>query len=80
VSTTPPSPSSSLRHPFAFAGRIIVWDPIHRHLEIGTRTFRVAPGVSVARLAAGIEITVAGYVERPADSSARWIVTQLTLG
>jgi hypothetical protein len=56
-----------------------VWDPIDRHLEIGTRTFRVAPGVPVARLAAGIHVTVTGHVERPAAEGARWIVTQLTL-
>jgi hypothetical protein len=31
-------------------------------------------------LAAGIHVTVGGYVEQPADSASRWIVTQFILG
>lgn len=77
--TTPPSPPDPELLQFAFGGRITVWDPIDRHLEIGTRTFWVAPGVSVARLAAGVMVTVTGHVERPSDAGARWIVTELTL-
>jgi hypothetical protein len=77
--TTPSSPPGPEGLQFSFAGPVTVWDPIYRHLEIGTRTFRVAPGVSVARVAAGVRVTVTGYVERPAAEGARWIVTQLTL-
>ncbi len=76
-----PSPSS---HPgsaplqFGIGGRITVWDPIHRHLEIGARTFWVTPGVSVDRLAVGGLVTVIGHVDHPDTSGARWIVTHLT--
>ena len=77
--THPPSASSGQRLPFAFAGQVTVWDPIHRHLEIGPLTCRIVPGVSVDRLATGVRVTVMGYVERPVDSRARWIVTQFTL-
>ena len=35
--TLPAGPEKPLQ--FAFGGRITVWDPIDRHLEIGTRTF-----------------------------------------
>jgi hypothetical protein len=72
--------SEPLLLPFAFAGLVSVWDPIRRHLEIGPRAFGVAPNVPVAGLATGIRVTVGGYVERPADSASRWIVTQLILG
>lgn len=44
MSTTPPSSPpdpESLR--FSIAGQITVWDPIYRHLEIGTRTFWGGP-------------------------------------
>jgi hypothetical protein len=78
----PTSDSAGVRRPFTFAGDITVWDPIHRHLEIGRRTFRVASGVTVTGLTAGVHVTITGYVERSAApaSLARWIVTQLTLG
>jgi hypothetical protein len=69
-----------LLRPFAFAGHVSVCEPLGRHLEIGPRAFGMAPNVTVAGLAAGIHVTVAGYVERPADSAPRWIVTQLLLG
>ena len=75
--THPSSTSSGQRLPFAFRGQVSVWDPIHRHLEFGRLTCQVAPGVSVDRLAAGVQVTVEGYVERPFDSPARWVVTQL---
>ena len=79
--TNPPSfPPHSEALPFGFAGPVTVWDPIHRHLEIGTRTFRVAPDVAVAGLAAGVIVIVTGYVDRPAGEGARWIVTEITLG
>jgi hypothetical protein len=81
MSTTPPaSPPGSDPLEFSIAGRVTVWDPDRdRHLEIGLRTFRVAPAVLVAGLAAGVQVTVTGYVEHPVDESARWIVTQLTV-
>jgi hypothetical protein len=65
---------------FAFAGHVTVWEPLHRHLEIGPRAFGLAPGVAVTGLAAGVHVTLAGYVERLADSAARSIVTRLILG
>jgi hypothetical protein len=76
-----PAAGSSGHHlPFGFMGFVTLWDPIHRHLEIGTRHFSVAPDVAVGRLVAGVEVTVTGYVDRPATESARWIVTQLARG
>jgi hypothetical protein len=76
----PGSDSEHLLLPFACAGHITVWDPIHRHLELGPRAFGLAPNVSVTGVATGVHVTVAGYVERPIDSASRWIVTQLMLG
>ena len=78
-----PSPSS---HPgsaplqFGIGGLITAWDPIHRQLEIGARTFWVAPGVKVDRLAEGVSVTVTGHVEHSNASGSRWIVTRLTRG
>ncbi len=72
--------SEPLLRSFAFAGNITVWEPIHRHLEIGPRAFGLAPGVPVTGLAAGVHVTIAGYVERLADSASRSIVTRLLLG
>ena len=72
--------SESLLLPFAFAGDVTVWEPIHRHLEIGPRAFGLAPAVPVTGLATGVHVTLAGYVERRADPASRWIVTQLILG
>ena len=40
----------------------------------------LALGVPVTGLAAGVHVTIAGYVERLADSASRWIVTRLILG
>ena len=77
---TPPSTPDSAPLPFGFAGKVTVWDPIHRYLEIGPRSFRVAPGVAVAGLRVGVFIIVTGYVDRPADDGARWIVTDFALG
>ncbi len=77
MTTHPSSASSGQRLPFAFRGQISVWDPIHRHLEFGLLTCQVAQGVSVDRLAVGVQVTVEGYVERSFDSPARWVVTQL---
>ena len=77
---TPPSTPDSAPLPFGFAGQVTVWDPIDRHLEIGPRSFRVAPGVAVVGLAAGVIVIVTGYVERPAADGARWIVTDLAFG
>ena len=74
------SGSAPLLVPFAFAGHITGWDPIHRHLEIGPRAFGLAPGVPVTGLAVGVHVTIAGYVEQLADSASRWIVTRLLLG
>jgi hypothetical protein len=74
------SGSERLLLPFAFAGNVTVWEPLHRHLEIGPRAFGLAPSVPVTGLAAGVHVTIGGYVERPADSGSRWIVTQLMLG
>jgi hypothetical protein len=72
--------SESLLLPFAVTGQVTVWDPTHRTLEIGPRAFAVARNASVADLAAGVHVTVAGYMERPPDSVSRWIVTRLVLG
>ena len=65
---------------FAFAGNVTVWEPTHRYLEIGARPFGLAVGVPVTGLAAGVHVTVGGYVERPADSASRSIVTRFILG
>jgi hypothetical protein len=72
--------SEPLLRSFAFAGDVTVWEPIHRHLEIGPRALGLAPGVSITGLAAGVHVTLAGYVERPTDAPSRWIVTRLILG
>jgi hypothetical protein len=77
--TTPSSPQGPERLQFSFAGRISVWDPIDRCLEIGTRHFWVVPGVSVTGVVRGAEVTVTGHVERSGDAGARWIVTNLTV-
>jgi hypothetical protein len=69
--------SEPLLLPFSFAGRVIAWNPTDRYLEIGVRTFRVASSVRVASLVPGVDVTVAGYVERPTDSASRWVVTKL---
>ena len=74
------SGSERLLLPFAFAGHVTVWEPLGRHLEIGPRAFGLAPSVSVTGLTTGVHVTVGGYVERPTDSGARWIVTRLLLG
>ena len=66
--------------PFALTGQVTVWEPIHRHLEIGLRAFGLAPGVTVTGLAAGVHVTLAGYLERVDDSVSRSIVTRLILG
>jgi hypothetical protein len=66
--------------PFAFAGTVTVWDPIQRHLELGPRTFTVAPSVRVVGLTAGIHVTLGGYMERSVESASRWMVTQFRLG
>jgi hypothetical protein len=80
VSTTrQPSPPDPELLQFGFGGRITAWDPINRRLEIGTRTFFVAPGVVVDRLAAGVKVTLTGYVEHPGAVGARWIVTLVTV-
>lgn len=77
---TADSRSEPLLRSFAFAGHVTVWEPIHRHLEVGPRAFGLAPGVPVAGLAAGVHVTVAGYVERVDESVSRSIVTRLLLG
>ena len=77
---TADSRSEPLLRSFAFAGHVTVWEPIHRHLEVGPRAFGLAPGVPVAGLAAGVHVTLAGYVERVDDSVSRSIVTRLLLG
>ena len=69
-----------LRRAFTLAGLVTVWEPIDRHLEIGLRAFGLAPGVPVSGLAAGVHVTLAGYVEQRADSTSRSIVTRLILG
>jgi hypothetical protein len=74
------SGSARLRLPFALAGDVTVWEPIHRHLEIGPRDFVLAPGVRVTGLAPGVHVTLAGYVKRLADSTSRSIVTRLIVG
>ena len=74
------SGSEHLLLPFAFAGHVTVWEPLGRHLEIGPRAFALTVSVSVTGLAPGVHVTVGGYVERPVDSGARWIVTRLLLG
>ena len=78
--STADSRSEPLLRSFAFAGHVTVWEPIHRHLEVGPRAFGLAPGVPVAGLAAGVHVTLAGYVERVDDSVSRSIVTRLLLG
>jgi hypothetical protein len=65
---------------FSFAGTITAWEPPSRHLEIGSRVFKLAPGVPVSGLAVGVHVTLAGYVEHLADSTSRSIVTRLILG
>ena len=77
---TADSRSEPLLRSFAFAGHVTVWEPIHRHLEVGPRAFGLAPGVPVAGLAVGVHVTLAGYVERVADSVSRSIVTRLIVG
>ena len=77
---TADSRSEPLLRSFAFAGHVTVWEPIHRHLEVGPRAFGLAPGVPVAGLAAGVHVTLAGYVERVDESVSRSIVTRLLLG
>jgi hypothetical protein len=67
--------SSDLR--FSIAGPIVSWDPHGRWLRIGVRNFWLSPGVSVAGLAQGARVTAIGYQD---DATARWVVTQLTLG
>jgi hypothetical protein len=59
---------------FLMTGPITAWDPISRLLTIGGRRLRVAPMVSVVG-ALGTLVTASGHQE---DSSARWMVTQLT--
>jgi hypothetical protein len=66
--------------PFALAGDVTVWEPLHRHLEIGPRAFELAPSVPVTGLAASVHVTLGGYVERLADSASRSVVTRLILG
>jgi hypothetical protein len=79
--TTPfPSPTAPEPLPFSSTGPIESWDPIGRRLQIGERHCWVAPGVSVWGVSPGAEVLVVGHVEHLADSGARWIVTQLTLG
>ena len=77
---TADSRSEPLLRSFAFAGHVTVWEPIHRHLEVGPRAFGLAPGVPVAGLAVGVHVTLAGYVERVDESVSRSIVTRLLLG
>ena len=77
---TADSRSEPLLRSFAFAGHVTAWEPIHRHLEIGPRAFGLAPGVPATGLEAGVHVTLAGYVERLADSAARSIVTRLIVG
>jgi len=77
---TADSRSEPLLRSFAFAGHVTVWEPIHRHLEVGPRAFGLAPGVPVAGLVAGVHVTLAGYVERVDESVSRSIVTRLLLG
>jgi hypothetical protein len=77
---TADSRSEPLLHSFAFAGRVTVWEPIPRHLEIGAHAFGLAPGVPVTGLAAGVHVTLAGYVERLADTASRSVVTRLIIG
>ena len=67
--------SSDLR--FSIAGLIASWDPHGRWLRIGVRNFWLSPGVSVAGLVQGARVTAIGHQD---DVTARWIVTQLTLG
>jgi|KBSSwiStaDraftv2_1062776.scaffolds.fasta_scaffold2738264_2 hypothetical protein len=74
------SGSGRLMLPFALAGHVTAWEPIHRHLEIGARAFGLAPGVPATGLAAGVHVTIAGYVERLAESASRSIVTRLVVG
>ena len=74
------SGSDPLLRAFAFAGTITAWEPPSRHLEIGPRAFKLAPGVPVSGLAAGVHVTLAGYVEQRADSTSRSIVTRLIRG
>jgi hypothetical protein len=73
VATSFPS-STDLR--FSIAGLIASWDPFGRWLRIGVRNFWLAPGVSVAGLAPGASVTATGHQD---DTTARWIVTQLTV-
>jgi hypothetical protein len=76
--TTPfPSPTAPEPLQFSIAGTIATWDPFGRWLRIGVRNFWVAPGVSVAGLIPGAPVSIIGHQE---DLTARWIVTQLTLG
>ena len=72
--------SESLLLPFAVSGQVTVWDATQRTLEIGPRAFALARNASVAGLATGVHVTVAGYVEHPPDSVSHWIVTRLVLG
>jgi hypothetical protein len=77
-----PPAAESQRRPFAFAGQVTVWDPTVRHLELGLRTFQVAPTVPMGGVTVGVQVALAGYVERTSLPSlpARWIVTQISVG
>ena len=74
---TPPSTPDSAPLPFGFAGQVTAWDPIDRRLDIGPRSFWVAPSVDVTRLAPGTQVTLTGHVDRPDSSAARWTVTHI---
>jgi hypothetical protein len=80
AATNPRLEGGRYLRPFVFAGHVTRWDPINRALEIGPRAFRVVLGAEVAGLAAGLHVTVGGYVEQPPDSVPRAIVTRVVLG
>jgi hypothetical protein len=79
------SPRSRFQDRTAAPARVRLHGPRHRlgadyrHLEIGPRAFGLAPGVPVTGFAAGVQVTLAGYVERMADAAARSIVTRLVV-
>ena len=76
--TTPfPSPTDPAARQFFATGAVAHWEPVGRWLRIGERHCWVAPGVAVAGLIEGRRITASGYQD---DLTARWVVTQLTLG
>jgi hypothetical protein len=78
MSTIPPTSSPDTGPlQFSIGGQVTAWDPIDRRLDIGPRSFWVAPSADVTRLAPGVRVSLTGHVDRPDSSAARWTVTHV---